>query len=167
VGLRWRGMGIVPKPLNEVVSPHMGRRQSIKRLAAIVLGVASSAFAEDYPRVSMVQLLAAPERYEGRTLWVSGYLHCRFEDSAIYLSREDGDYLRGENAFWVSYAEGARSRVIDRPDTQPVKSSANCGADRKYVSILGRFSPKERGHMGCCAGGIEGVAEILILKRRQ
>jgi hypothetical protein len=36
--------------------------------------------------VTLVHLIASPERYDGQIVLASGYLHYRFEDSALYLS---------------------------------------------------------------------------------
>jgi hypothetical protein len=52
---------------------------------------------------SLVQLLAHPDRYHGEKVQVQGYLHVRFEGTAIYLSREDAEYGITTNGFWVEF----------------------------------------------------------------
>lgn len=54
---------------------------------------------------SMYELLFFPEKYEGRFVWVEGYLSTDYEDSRLYLSKEDLDYFRNENSLWVSYGK--------------------------------------------------------------
>jgi hypothetical protein len=51
--------------------------------------------------ISLIQFLANPDRYHGVKVAVSGYLHWRFEDAALYLSKTDADYLNTTNAIWI------------------------------------------------------------------
>lgn len=62
------------------------------------------------PQVSVLHLIAHPERYHERMVVVSGYLHNQFEDHALYLSKEDADYGVRANAIAV----GVR-RLLPRP----------------------------------------------------
>jgi len=41
------------------------------------------------PSVSIISLIANPERYQGSEVRVLGFFRCRFEEIAVYLSRED------------------------------------------------------------------------------
>jgi hypothetical protein len=52
---------------------------------------------------SLIQLLAHPDRYHGKKVQVQGFLHVRFEGTAIYLSREDAEHGITRNGFWVSF----------------------------------------------------------------
>jgi hypothetical protein len=58
--------------------------------------------------VSIIRLIATPEKYHGKFVRVEGYLHNQFENSAIYLSKDDADHLIGKNALWVWYMELTR-----------------------------------------------------------
>ena len=114
--------------------------------------------------VSMVALLANPEKYNGKKVRVTGFLHVQFEDNAIYLHKDDADYLIGENALWVAYAK--------EPNLQPIckdKFSASGAKQRffdgRYVLIEGRFNMKNHGHLGAFSGAIEDVSRILELRR--
>src|SRR4051794_10776104 len=44
-------------------------------------------------QVSLVQLLANPERYHNKPVSLEGFLHVEFEECGIYLSRDDANYL--------------------------------------------------------------------------
>jgi hypothetical protein len=137
----------------------------MKRLIAALGFISIAAVAQEIPRVSMVRLLAAPEKYHGQTIWVSGFLHCKFENSALYLSKAEADHLIDAHALWVRYSANAQRETPDGPKRFPVESSRNCGADRKYVAILGRFDREARGHFGCCAGSLEDVSRIVEHRR--
>jgi hypothetical protein len=50
--------------------------------------------------VSLIQLIANPERYNGKPVRLIGFLRLEFEGDALYLHRED--YERGlPNGIWV------------------------------------------------------------------
>lgn len=50
--------------------------------------------------VSLIQLIANPERYNGKPVRLIGFLRLEFEGNALYLHRED--YERGlPNGIWV------------------------------------------------------------------
>ncbi|ALO44314.1 hypothetical protein [Pseudoalteromonas phenolica] len=56
--------------------------------------------------VSLISLIANPEKFDQKCIWVSGYLHTQFEDSRLYLSKEHADRLFTENSIWVDGTEG-------------------------------------------------------------
>ncbi len=41
-----------------------------------------------YENTSLIRLIATPEKYDGKTIQVIGYLHLEFEGDAIYLIRK-------------------------------------------------------------------------------
>ena len=55
-----------------------------------------------YP-VSIIKLLATPDFYHGKKVAIEGYLHNKFEDSALYFTRDHADRLMGYDAVWVRY----------------------------------------------------------------
>jgi hypothetical protein len=56
--------------------------------------------------ISMVQLLASPDKYDGKYVRVSGYMHLEPQANAIYLHREDVEHHLLKNGVWVAAAEG-------------------------------------------------------------
>jgi hypothetical protein len=46
----------------------------------------------DIADVSMVQLLATPERFHGKRVRFTGFVHLAFEGNGIYLHKEDFDH---------------------------------------------------------------------------
>jgi hypothetical protein len=55
--------------------------------------------------VSMVQLLAAPEKFHGKLVGVFGFLRLEFEGDALYLHREDDTQGVTRNVVWVDRTE--------------------------------------------------------------
>lgn len=48
--------------------------------------------------ISMIAVLANPDRYKGKGCRINGFLHLQFEDHHLYLSKEAADFLCSENA---------------------------------------------------------------------
>lgn len=91
-------------------------------------------------RVSLVALLAAPEKFDGKLVYVTGYLRLDEEGDTLYLSETDYLHALLRNGVWVE-----RTKEMER-DIENL--------DSKYVSIAGYFSAKDRGHMSRSSGGI-------------
>lgn len=53
----------------------------------------------------MISIIANPELYDGKNVQVCGVLHLNYEDIALYLTKEDADYIRSENALCVAFSE--------------------------------------------------------------
>ena len=56
--------------------------------------------------VPLVYLLAHPGSCDGEWVRVSGYLTYGFEDSTVWLSREDAKYGRLDNSLWLKFSRG-------------------------------------------------------------
>lgn len=100
--------------------------------------------------VSMVKILANPEAYNNKKVQIAGYLHFKFEDSALYFSKDHADHLISSNAFWIKY------------DTTVTDSLKPNDFDEKYVMIVGTFYSDQYGHMGSFAGTVivEGIRKL-------
>jgi hypothetical protein len=95
--------------------------------------------------VSLLQLIATPERYDGRVVRVEGYLRLEFEESVLYLHKEDSEQMLSRNAVWISFG--------------PQSSKAN-GLRNQYVIVEGKFRSDKHGHMGAFVGAIEEVTRV-------
>ena len=105
-------------------------------MIAFALAVfASAVFAQtDLIHTSMIELLANPEKFHGKFVQVSGYLHNQFEDSTLYLSKEDADYLNGRQGIWLVWG--------DKMKTEPNKRGEYF--DCKRVLVEGIFDGKKK-----------------------
>jgi hypothetical protein len=104
------------------------------------------------PTVSFIQLLANPEKYDGKTIQVIGYLNIEFEGNAIYLHKEDRVHMITHNAFWVRFS---KDLTLD-------KDKAIKDFSGQYVIIVGVFSMKEHGHMGLFEGSINEISRLDV-----
>jgi hypothetical protein len=95
--------------------------------------------------VSMVQLIATSEKWDGKFVRVIGFLNLEFEGDALYLHREDLVQSL-DNCVWVH-----RTDVMERDRKQ---------LNRHYVVIEGIFDAQDHGHMGMFGGAIKDITRI-------
>ena len=107
-------------------------------------------------RVSIVQLIATPEKYDGHLIAVEGYLSVEFEDFGLYLSHDDYDHLNGDNAVWVDFKPG----VLKGP--AGMTPNDNKALQGKFVLVEGTFDANSHGHMGAFAGAIHEISRIVV-----
>ena len=103
--------------------------------------------------VSIVQLIANPERYDGKSVQLIGFLRIEFEGTAVYLHRED--YERGieKNALWINLPTGMSEAQADAVNGQ-------------YVICLGTFDAAHQGHMGLFSGEIKNIERLQLWPSR-
>lgn len=94
--------------------------------------------------VSLIQMLATPERFDGRHVRVVGFVHIEFEGNAVYLHREDFEAGLLRNAIWVDFRPGALSAA------RPIND--------RYVLLEGIFDAQHHGHMGMFGGALRDIS---------
>ena len=93
--------------------------------------------------VSLVRLVADPERFRGRLVRVIGYLEFQFEGNALYLHADDALFSISANAVSVEATRDMRER------------RALLGG---YTLLEAVFDPDATGHRGVfCSGGLVQV----------
>ena len=99
---------------------------------------------------TLVQLIANPEKFEGKLIRVIGFLRLEFEGNVLYLHREDYENAILGNGIWVDAT------------TEMFKNSK--ALNMKYVLLEGTFSLRNRGHMGLWSGAIMRIrrAEVWL-----
>lgn len=111
------------------------------------LQVPGTSASTEVHHVSIIQLIATPERFHGKRVRVVGYLWLEFEGNGIYLSESDRTHGVYKNGLWVSFAEG----VLD-------SRQAYSG---RYVLLEGTFNAEAHGHLGLWSGTIEQITRAL------
>ncbi|MBI5874925.1 MAG: hypothetical protein HZB81_03620 [Deltaproteobacteria bacterium] len=91
--------------------------------------------------VSIVQLLANPEKYQGHLVMVTGFCRIEFEGNAIYLHQDDYTYGNTKNGIWLG---------IDRQEVRFKFEKGHC-------LVVGRFDAKNQGHMGLFSGALNDI----------
>lgn len=98
--------------------------------------------------ISIIKLIATPEKYHGKQIQVIGYLNLKFEGDAIYLHKEDYSKGISNNGFWVNFSK----ETIEKKNLN--------GYNKKYVIIVGTFDMNDRGHMGMFGGTIKNITRL-------
>ena len=101
--------------------------------------------------VSLINLFATPEKYDGKLIRVVGYLNLEFEGNALYLHKEDYEKSLFRNAVWVNLT---RKEAIEKTKTY----------SKQYVVIEGTFVMNDTGHMGLFSGGITQISRLDLWK---
>jgi hypothetical protein len=99
-------------------------------------------------RVSIIQLIATPEKFDGKLVSIIGFIHIGREQDLLYLGEEDFNYGVAENALWFHLSEEMGK------DWQKL--------NRNYVGIVGIFSARHEGPYGCPNGGIAQIKKYAI-----
>lgn len=103
----------------------------------------------DSQDVSLVQLIANPEKYDGKRVRFIGFLRIEFEGDAIYFHREDYDRGLSRNALWVHIPSD-------------MKNTEKSATDKHYVICVGVFRANGHGHMGLFSGEVSDVRRIQV-----
>jgi hypothetical protein len=110
----------------------------------------SPIYAQQPTDVTLVQLIANPEKFDGRLIRVIGFLRLEFEGNVLYLHREDYEYAILGNGIWV--------------DVTPAITKQRSKLNMNYVLLEGVFSSGDRGHMGMWSGSVKQIrrAELWV-----
>ncbi len=117
----------------------------------LLLALSNSAYlfsSSPLKSVSIIELIARPERNEGHRVMLTGFLHLEFEGDALYLHNDDYRFHIYKNAIWVNLPENLR----------PIAEKYN----NRYVYLVGSFTAKKKGHCGLFSGEIYRITSIEI-----
>jgi hypothetical protein len=99
--------------------------------------------AEEPVDVTLVQLIANPEKFDGKLVRVIGFLRLEFEGNVLYLHREDYENAILGDGIWV--------------DVTPEITKQSKTLNMHYVLFVGIFSSSDKGHMGMWSGTIKKI----------
>ena len=109
---------------------------------------------DDY-NVSVVRLIASPEKYDKKKIQVVGFLNLQFEGTAIYMNESDFKTGSQRNAFWVVFADSIESKI-----------KKNNFYHRNRVLLEGTFDKNDLGHGSLFGGTIRNITRIDTMKIR-
>jgi hypothetical protein len=128
------------------------RRYDMKLFLAVCMVVsvllAVSARAEEPKNVTMIQLLANPEKFDGKVIRVIGFLRIEFEGNVLYPHREDYENSILGNGIWV--------------DVTPEMRKETKSINMHYVIMEGIFSATEHGHEGAWSGSLKKISRAQL-----
>ena len=95
--------------------------------------------------VTMIQLIATPEKYDGQLVRVIGVGNLEFEGNCISLSKEDLKYGVG-HSIWIELGE----KAISYEEAKKFNG--------EYVIVEGIFDKDDCGHMDMFCGSIKNIS---------
>ncbi len=110
-----------------------------------------AAFPNEDFEPSIFQVLVNKHKFHGNQIRIEGYLHLKFEDCAIYVSKDDAEYGLSSNGIWVSFGEELESK----------ETEVSRQFDGRFVAIEGVFNRNKRGHGSAWQGTLEQVSRII------
>jgi hypothetical protein len=98
--------------------------------------------------VSLLQLIATPDAFDGKYVRIHGFVCIEHEGTATYLHREDAEHMLTKNGLWLAANDAAP------------EGSKEAQVKDRYALIEGRFTAKKKGHMGLWSGSIEDITRM-------
>jgi hypothetical protein len=105
------------------------------------------------PSVSLISLIATPEKFEGKYIRIEGvgYLDSKHSLSALFLTREDK--LKGNGANGIYLYLSSFFAKIDRLNNQ-------------FIIVQGVFRSADKGHLDSFQGSLVDIDRIEALPSR-
>jgi hypothetical protein len=108
---------------------------------------------------SLADLIATPERYDGRLVFVTGYVSVEFENHSLCPNKD----LLSEDCIWISLYHAP----VDGSGESRAKESERFYArlerfkpfHGQKISIRGIFNSRNTGHFGLFSGAIERIMD--------
>jgi len=145
---------------------HQTARRLCNRLAGFTSAVLLSWGAVSLPAkaqqqesewVSLINLVATPEKYHGKLVHVTGWASIEFENTALCLSEKT---VSTKECVWLEIADG--------PFLQRDGASADLNAEKRWkkfharvVTLEGIFDMRNTGHMGAYSSAIGKISKVL------
>jgi hypothetical protein len=98
--------------------------------------------------VSLLQLIATPEAFDGKYVRVWGFVRVEHEGTAVYLHREDFEQSLTRNGLWLHASD-----IAD-------EGSREAKVNNRYALVEGQFNAKMKGHRGLWSGSIDKIARM-------
>ena len=108
---------------------------------------------DGYCFLSMIDLIANPELFDGKKVMVQGYVHFEFEGNAIYLHKEDFLYGIDHNSLWLSLSPSKGANEFSK-------------CQDSYALVRGTFSARMRGHNDMASGSLHDIAKCEVGGKR-
>ena len=133
--------------------------------AAIAILISSNAYCAElgkcnqpylFPIVSVVELIASPERWSGKEISVVGFGVFEYEGDSVYFHKEDYFLALNQNAVALEFRYNRDHTLID-------KSIKLKGLNKSYIRVAGTFVARPPGEpymSGETAGGITNICFV-------
>ena len=139
--------------------------QSIAAIAALAIGAGSASAQTERDSgeyVSIVQLIAHPDRYDGKVVFLIAYATIRHEGDSLCMVPKAAS---SKDCVWLRFDDGPYETEQDfvRYDRARAKWQQLSG---KLISVRGTFSKTDTGHFGMYSGGIGKISDVYPAPRK-
>jgi hypothetical protein len=100
---------------------------------------------------SLINLIATPREFDGKSVRVIGFAHLEFEGNAIYLHRDDDNAGALKNGLWI--------------DVEKIPPAEQARLNGRYVLVEDTFSMDNKGHFGLWSGSIQKITRVVPMQR--
>jgi hypothetical protein len=109
---------------------------------------------KEIARVSLIALIASPEKYDGKIVAVTGFVVAHFEGTAIYLHPDFAGMSMSKEAVWLGLVQ------TWGPDWMEKEAPK---FDGEICLVIGTFHASNKGHMSASSGAIDDIVRIGTL----
>lgn len=110
--------------------------------------------------VSLIQLIANPEKYHGRYVLVTGYVRIGLENYSLCLVEH---VLSTQECLWIQ-TDGTSPASEQEAKQQAEKAAVWKKYHGRVVAIRGTFDMHDTGHLGGWAGAIGKITQVVVLR---
>lgn len=96
--------------------------------------------------VSLIQLIATPEKYDGKVVKVVGFMHLEFEGDELFVSSADFDNRITKNGVWIVRNPSLVAHADEIKD--------------RYVVVVGTFSTGGFGYSDLMSGLLTKITYV-------
>lgn len=107
--------------------------------------------------VSLVQLIATPERFDGKKIIVVGVYKLEFESFALYLNKDDARLLIRANSVALGIFEEGLNATKTKEEWERLNDS--------YVRVVGIFRHAPSGHMNLWRSEVVRISSISAVTK--
>ncbi|MFZ6746946.1 hypothetical protein ACO0LC_27275 [Undibacterium sp. JH2W] len=140
--------------------PYLPSRHVLRTgLMAIVTLFATAAAAKPLERaidLSLINLVATPERYHGKLVNVTGYIFVGMEHMSICPYQVE---VSSKDCLWINIDSGPYASHADRERISK-KMAVLEKFYGKTATIIARFNKKDQGHFGLWSGALTKIVDV-------
>jgi hypothetical protein len=134
----------------------------LRQITAVgLLTLASGSTAQpllDYEAVSLINLIATPERFDKKSVVVSGWLRLEHENMSLCL----GDHVPStKECVWIEFEYKNQSREEFRKRLDQWKQHHD-----RLVMVHGLFDRNNTGHLGGWSGALHSIVRVTPVPRK-
>ena len=115
----------------------------------LLLGLLLSAPAgnKEPQEISLIRLIANPEKFDGQLIKTIGFLRIEPEGTTLSVSFEDYQHGIAKNSVWIDLSAdmNKNSELLDM----------------NYVLVVGIYRAQQQGHMACCSGTVTEISRAM------